>query len=104
MKQLWLIASKRKSLWTDWVNDKYLKATSIWEVNPHHSSSWGWRGLLRVRDKAKPLIRHIIGNGTSTRFWTDPWLDNGSLLDAFSDRAIYDLGQDKNVLVAEYNQ
>ena len=102
VKQLWLIASKRKSLWTDWVNDKYLKGTSIWEVNPHHSSSWGWRGLLRVRDKAKPLIRHIIGNDTSTRFWTDPWLDNGSLLDAFSDRAIYDLGQDKNVLVAEY--
>lgn len=56
--------------------------------------------LLLVLDS--PLIRHIIGNGISTRFWTDPWLDNGSLLDAFSDRAIYDLGQDKNVLVAEY--
>lgn len=49
---------------------------------------WGWRGIISVRAETLPYVHHMIGNGNSTFFCLDPWLDCGHLIDKFGGRTV----------------
>ncbi|XP_071712463.1 uncharacterized protein [Rutidosis leptorrhynchoides] len=56
-----------------------LKGRSIWDMQMENSDSWGWRQLLALRDKEKPHVAHVIGNGINTSVWFDNWSSIGYL-------------------------
>lgn len=53
LKQVWWIASKKDSLWLKWVNEVYLKKENIWDIQCKPDSSWPWKQILKMRDKAR---------------------------------------------------
>uniref|UniRef100_A0A803Q0X5 Reverse transcriptase domain-containing protein n=1 Tax=Cannabis sativa TaxID=3483 RepID=A0A803Q0X5_CANSA len=50
-KYIWAISNKSDSLWVKWINNIYLKNSSIWTYELKIDSSWYWRKLCHVRDK-----------------------------------------------------
>lgn len=50
------------------------------------------RSILSIGDVLKRYIRSIIGDGSNTNVWSDIWLSEGSLIDLFGERVIYDSG------------
>ncbi|KAK1266000.1 hypothetical protein QJS04_geneDACA000724 [Acorus gramineus] len=40
----------KKSLWMDWVWNRYLLRNSLWAAEANSGSSWAWSQLLRNRD------------------------------------------------------
>ena len=85
-----------------WVYAKYIKDKSFWDIKILAIASWGWRLILSLRSRALPFIRHLIGNGTSTLLWTDPWMESGCLVDQYAMRPSYDLGLGLNILVSNF--
>lgn len=85
MKQVCHIYENKESLWIKWVNSVILKGKSLWEVKPKSQDTWLWKRLLWIRDQFEQLTKRIIGNGTTTSFWFDPWHPWGRLLQTFSE-------------------
>ncbi|PWA63442.1 hypothetical protein CTI12_AA355830 [Artemisia annua] len=54
MKHIWNVAAKKDSLWVKWVN---VESRSLWEVRIDSNSSWGWKTLLKLRDRVR---QHIV--------------------------------------------
>lgn len=102
LRQVWGTASRRKSIWVDWVEKRYIKSSSFWDIKIPLNCSWGLRGLFNARTRALQHVHHIRGDGASTFFWLDPWLTNGRLVDTFGDRAINDLGLGQFVKVNRF--
>ena len=50
-------------------------------LNPDISTygSHSWKAILKGRSIFSKGTRWIVGNGQSTKFWTDPWLPNGTI-------------------------
>ncbi|XP_074282785.1 uncharacterized protein LOC141607328 [Silene latifolia] len=55
------IATKKDSLWVQWVNANYLKGSSWQEYTATSNSSWVWRRICRVKQ--------VIANGYSQGVW-----------------------------------
>ena len=92
MRQLWNVVQNKHTCWNLWINAKYLKGVSIWDVPmPKHASA-GWKGILGLQVLMLPHIQFLVGNGHLIKFWTDPWLNGGRLKDRYGERAIYGLG------------
>ena len=45
-----------------------------------------------MRPKVFPFILHLIGDGKGAKFWTDPWLSVGRLMDVYGARVVSVLG------------
>ncbi|XP_071718391.1 uncharacterized protein [Rutidosis leptorrhynchoides] len=82
VKQIWRIVTKEDSLWSKWVNPIKLKSVSFWDVNPSLSDSWGWKYLLKLREKVKPhvdidgdIFRWVTNEGKKTVFSTQLGFD-----------------------------
>lgn len=80
IKQVWSICEGKESLWIKWVHTIILKGKSLWEIEPKQNDSWMWKKLLWTKDQFEPFIKRIIGSGTSTSFWYDPWHPWGILI------------------------
>lgn len=52
-----------------------------------------------MHKEAQQDIVHLIGNGKLTKFWLDPWLPCGPLLNRFGSNAICDMGVNVNINV-----
>lgn len=48
IRQVWSLASKRTSIWNDWIYSKYVKDKSIWSIKIPSNCSWGLKGILGV--------------------------------------------------------
>lgn len=99
-KHLWNIAKKKDSLWVKWVNVHRLKGRSVWEVPVDIKASWGWKKLLELREKVRPHIWSVIGNGKNTEMWHDKWNIGGPLSNVVTRRAVYSAGLQNNEKVA----
>nr|GEW25327.1 reverse transcriptase zinc-binding domain-containing protein [Tanacetum cinerariifolium] len=55
-KHIWNIAAKKDSMRVKWLHEERLKGIGIWKVDSDVNARWGWRNLLKIRDK----IRHHI--------------------------------------------
>ncbi|KAF8412252.1 hypothetical protein HHK36_000212 [Tetracentron sinense] len=82
LRLTWEIASKKKSLWVDWIYGNLIKKRNFWTLKIPADSSWAWRQILRSRILAKEMISHLIGNGCNTSIWFDPWHPKGILQEA----------------------
>ena len=73
LRQVWNVILNRQTCWNIWVNARYLKNDSFWDVACPKSASW-----------------------------TDPWLPGGWLKDWFGSRAMYDLGLGEDFRVSTF--
>ena len=91
LKHIWnLFSPHKESLWVKWVHIYMLKNKSFWAAKAPSQCSWYWKKLLKIRDVARPMLRHRIGNGCGTFLWYDNWHPLGPLLDKFGQRVVYD--------------
>jgi hypothetical protein len=72
MQRLWQLLVDEDTLWVKWMRAKYLKGSSIWTARPPSNASWGWKGMLSVRNFLLPHISYQIGNGDSILLFQDP--------------------------------
>uniref|UniRef100_A0A5B7BDA2 Reverse transcriptase zinc-binding domain-containing protein n=1 Tax=Davidia involucrata TaxID=16924 RepID=A0A5B7BDA2_DAVIN len=104
-KHLWnLIQPHSKSPWVQWVKINLLKRKHLWEIKRPPECSWIWGKLLKLRDRFKTLVQHIVGNGMSTSLWFDQWLPEGSIWDRMGERVIYDSGLPREATVSSIIQ
>ncbi|KAK3193372.1 hypothetical protein Dsin_024682 [Dipteronia sinensis] len=66
IRHIWNLVHGSNNLWTTWIKTYHLKGGRVWEVKAPQTCSWNWRKLLKLHPIARPLIRHIIGNGLGT--------------------------------------
>ncbi|GJR70207.1 RNA-directed DNA polymerase, eukaryota, reverse transcriptase zinc-binding domain protein [Tanacetum coccineum] len=78
-KHLWDILIDKDSIWVKWVKGQWLKNDSIWAVEVHDHTSWGWKQIFSLRNKVRNFIHFKIGNGKKCFFWFDKWNENGPL-------------------------
>lgn len=104
LRQVWNVVNNKNTCWNLWINAKYLRGTSFWDVSIPKKASWGWRNILLLRPIALPHIKFIAGNGHQIQFWTDPWLNGGRLKDCYGERAVYDLGMGSDITLHHFIQ
>ena len=81
LKLIWRLFTQHTSLWVCWVKFYLLKGSSFWDVRDTQKGSWMWRKLLKLRAVAYDFLRFEVGDGRSTYFWFDNWLNRGRLID-----------------------
>ena len=76
---------------------KYCHNSSLLKVQPSKSSH-GWNGILAGRDLLLKQLGKVIGNGSETKIWFDPWistsqklLPHGPLKEGYNDLYVSDL-------------
>ncbi|CAJ2638086.1 unnamed protein product [Trifolium pratense] len=81
MKVAWNMLASPSAFWVQVLKSKYKCGTdSIPNVNPKQNFSITWRGILAVWKDVVSGMQWNIGNGKRIRFWTDPWLPSGVIL------------------------
>ncbi|KAK9282856.1 hypothetical protein L1049_011080 [Liquidambar formosana] len=90
MKHIWQLFQQAGSLWVAWAHLYLIKDKCFWSLPIPSDCSWTWRQLLKIRDKTRPFIKHIIGNGESTFLWHDHWHPLGPLFPRFGSRVLID--------------
>ncbi|XP_077233401.1 uncharacterized protein LOC143875681 [Tasmannia lanceolata] len=83
VKLLWHLLQKKQSLWTNWIQNKYVKRKNIWTAPMPSKPSWGIRNIFKARELAKPFICYQIGNEEEVDLWDQPWLPAGTLSSLF---------------------
>ncbi|KAJ9544912.1 hypothetical protein OSB04_024619 [Centaurea solstitialis] len=98
-RHLWDIATKRASLWVDWIHLHYIRNGTVWNINVKPWWSWLIRKLFDIRPLVKRFIFSKLGDGLSTMAWSDWWVCNGPLSDLIPYRQFTALGvtRDSNV-------
>ncbi|GJY77568.1 RNA-directed DNA polymerase, eukaryota, reverse transcriptase zinc-binding domain protein [Tanacetum coccineum] len=91
-KHIWNLATKKESLWVNWVNTVKLKGRSIWDVEKEYSDSWMWKNLLDLRENVRKHVIFSVRNGQKVSMWYDWWDDNGPLCNIISKEIINDPG------------
>lgn len=71
----WRIITKPDSLLARTLLGKYCHKTSFLKATKPSNSSHGWNGILHGRDLLLGHLGKVIGDGESTRVWTDSWID-----------------------------
>ncbi|XP_071714971.1 uncharacterized protein [Rutidosis leptorrhynchoides] len=85
VKQIWRILVKDQSLWSVWVNLVKLKGKSFWDIAPSQSDRWGWKFLLKLRDK----IKHHIGSEFVNGRLLFHWINNDGKKVPFSTQQVW---------------
>lgn len=104
LRKVWNVVSNKHTCWSLWINAKYFRGTSFWDVLIPKTAPWGWKNILVLRLIAMPHIKLLVGNGHQIKFWTDPWVNGGRLKDCHGDRAVYDLGVGPDINVPQFIQ
>jgi hypothetical protein len=94
----WWKLEKEDGLWQQIGKVKYLRNSSIIEVQHKVSDSPMWSDLLKVKDIYLQGRGISVKNGELTRFWQDPWIYEEPL----SSHAplLFELCENKNITVA----
>jgi len=92
LRLFWLVVAEGNALWVKCIRQKYLKTRSIWLARPPSTSSWAWKGILRVRDIARRHIKYEVGNGEDIRFFQFPWCGAPFQNESWGERLHYELG------------
>ncbi|GKC34596.1 RNA-directed DNA polymerase, eukaryota, reverse transcriptase zinc-binding domain protein [Tanacetum coccineum] len=101
MKHVWNIIAKKNTLWDQWVHKVKLKGKNFWEATVDKSDSWSWRIMVDLRDKMKPFVNVVIGDGKDTSVWYDSWNGNKALASVISKKDIYDARFCNKAVVAD---
>ena len=60
------------------LGNKYLHTKTLAQVTIRPTDSPFWKGLMRTKDMFFRMVKFLVGNGMSTRFWEDTWLGETS--------------------------
>ncbi|KAB1213880.1 hypothetical protein CJ030_MR5G017143 [Morella rubra] len=79
MKLAWSVHAASSKPWIVALKAKYLNSKFIWNSAPIASSSWAWKGILKVSPLLKQGCCFQISFGFKVRVWSDLWLPNVKL-------------------------
>lgn len=81
LKLVWLLFFRSGSIWVVWFTKTILNdcKSNFWTMKEKQCHSFAIKKLLRVRDVAYPWIKIKIGDGRSTRFWSEEWSSFGNI-------------------------
>lgn len=74
-KQAWRILTEPESLCARVLKARYFPNTSIVEAQANPGISYTWRSILKGVELLKEGLICTIGDGTSVKIWSDPWLN-----------------------------
>ncbi|GKC09027.1 RNA-directed DNA polymerase, eukaryota [Tanacetum coccineum] len=100
-KWVWRFLSKDNSLWSRVIS--FIHGDNFSNVAASHSSLWKTisREIVSIKSQGIDLISHCrirVGNGSSTKFWKDPWIGDKPLCQCFP--RMYALENSKDCYVA----
>nr|GEZ55904.1 hypothetical protein [Tanacetum cinerariifolium] len=101
-KHLWNVAMGKESMWVKWISVEKLKGRSVWAINEEANDSWGWKNILKLRNEVRSNFVMKIGNGEKASVVYDNWSDIGILQSFISQRDIYDVRLNANVVVKDF--
>lgn len=73
-EQVWRILQAPNCLMARILKARYFPDSSILSASQKKHSSYAWKSILFGRELVVKGMRVVIGNGTTTRMWMDPWL------------------------------
>ncbi|WZY89335.1 hypothetical protein YC2023_046070 [Brassica napus] len=73
-KQVWRIMQNPNCLMARVLRARYFPDGDILKATLKKKSSYAWKSILHGKDLIVKGMRYIIGNGESTKMWTDSWL------------------------------
>ncbi|XP_074283536.1 uncharacterized protein LOC141608084 [Silene latifolia] len=73
-KQAWRFLTDKSSLMVRVLRGKYFPTGRFIEANLGDNPSYTWRGIWEAREVLKLGVRRRIGDGLTTKVWTDPWV------------------------------
>ncbi|KAF8096828.1 hypothetical protein N665_0300s0005 [Sinapis alba] len=80
------------------LTSKYCYKASFTKVSPGSAISHGWRSIRIGRDLLLKHLGKVIGNGESTRIWSDSWIHPKTHLKPIGPVAL----QDKDLMVSDF--
>ncbi|XP_018448680.1 uncharacterized protein LOC130507370 [Raphanus sativus] len=75
--------------------------SNFWVINTKQKNSWLANKLLRLRATAYDWIKHQVGNGERTYFWTSNWSPFGKIRDYLQGETTSSVGIQSTVTLAE---
>ena len=98
LKWIWKLYQEDGSIWHLIVKAKYPEANNFL-ASPASGGSPFWRSLHKIKVLFKLGVRHVVGNGVRTLFWSDRWIGDGPLSRLFP--RLFDICSDPAISVAE---
>lgn len=77
-KVSWRILQSPSCLLARTLMRKYCRSSSFLDCSVSASASHGWRGICLGRDLLKSQLGKVIGSGTETLIWNEPWISLSS--------------------------
>lgn len=74
-RQAWSMLTSPESLCAQVLKARYFPHTSILEAQAHPGISYTWRSILKGVALMKEGLICQVGDGTSIKIWSDPWLN-----------------------------
>lgn len=76
-RQAWWLLQVSDSLCAQVLKAKYYPHTKILHCQPHQGISYSWCSILTGLKLLKEGIIWRVGDGATTKIWSDPWLPKG---------------------------
>ncbi|XP_074288071.1 putative mitochondrial protein AtMg00310 [Silene latifolia] len=73
-KQAWRLVTNPESLWAHILRTKYYPNGDFMTTGLGCNPSYAWQGIFKARSVLVGGLRRKIGDGLSTRVWTDAWI------------------------------
>jgi hypothetical protein len=86
------------AVWQQLLDNKYLHAKTLSEVNIKSNDSPFWKGLMRVKEEYFSRGSFSLGDGSSIRFWEDTWLGDRPMAAQYP--SLYNIVLHKDQVVA----
>ncbi|XP_074318601.1 uncharacterized protein LOC141655419 [Silene latifolia] len=75
-KQVWRLMTEPDNLWARLMRARYYPNGEFSTAELGYNPSYTWRGILEARKEIWSGLRRRIGDGQTTRVWTDAWIPN----------------------------
>ncbi|KAK8608490.1 hypothetical protein V6N13_023912 [Hibiscus sabdariffa] len=93
MKIAFNVIVNKEALWVRFLHSKYKCGTSLLENIRVASRSRLWKGLSMIWSDVRSYVRIRIGDGISTDFWRDSWIEGiDPLIGYVPERMVHNLG------------
>lgn len=78
-KQAWRLLQAPDCLFALFMKSRYFEEDYFLQAHLGPRPSFAWRSILHGRDLLESGLKQMVGDGTSLRVWTSPWLEDGGM-------------------------
>lgn len=105
IKLIWILFCNSGSLWVAWYKAEVLTGSlsNFWTKKPNPKHSWLANKLIKLRQVVYNWLQVTVGNGASTRFWTDHWTPFGKLEEFLNPSVSRRMGIPANATLRDIN-